>query len=173
MPVKGGGAGGPCCESRFKYRNPATPAASTNTMTMAAGGIENRFCCGPAAWRGPAGLFAANGNFSDLERGRGHGAAKLQVVANLFHAQQHILQITGNGDLGNRERQFAVAYPQTRGAARVIAGDNVDAHADQFRDIESVGYPRDNPLRRLDAVFHEKVPVAYPTVSGQAAPRRS
>src|ERR1035438_3896317 len=160
MPVKGGGAGGPCCESRFKYSNPATPAANTSTMTMAAGGIENRFCCGPGAWSGRAVLFAANGHLSNLERGRGHGTAKLQVVANLFHAQQHLLQITGNGDFGNRERELAVAYPQTRGAARVIAGDDVDAHADQFRDIESVGDPRDNPLRRLDAVFDEKVPVA-------------
>src|ERR1035438_1700644 len=109
MPVKGGGAGGPCCESRFRYRSPATPAASTSTMTMAAGCIENGFGCGLAAWPAPAVLFAANGHLSNLERGRSHGAAKLEIVADLFDAQQHVLQLSGNGDFGNRERQPAVA----------------------------------------------------------------
>src|SRR5262245_6067084 len=66
------------------------------------------------------------------EKGRGiDGAAKFQVVRRLELAE-HRPEVRGNGDLAHRIGDGAVLDPEAGGAAAVIAGDAVDAHADEL-----------------------------------------
>ena len=74
------------------------------------------------------------------------------------------LQIARDGHFGNREGQFAVLDPQPGGAARVVAGDGVDAEAHQFGDVEAVADRRDDLLRRLVARSEKKLPWPMPAL---------
>src|SRR5690242_5571584 len=107
--------------------NPARPNTSTRPMTMTTGGMLACFFSGDAS------LFAANGHLPNLECRRGEGAAELQVGAYRLQAHQHLLQRARDRNLRDGEGQFAVADPQPRRAARVIARYDIDAEADQFR----------------------------------------
>src|SRR5450432_3346174 len=104
-PVSGGGGGAGRFAAWSKYQKPAKPASNTMPITMAAGGITTGCLAGIAV------LFATNGHLSDLQcRGR-HRPPKIQVRADRFQPHQHILQIPGDRDFRNRERQLAVANP--------------------------------------------------------------
>src|SRR5271157_771662 len=114
-------------------------------------------------------LFAANGHLSNLERGSRHGASELQVRSYGFQVHEHVLQVAGDGNLGNRKCQLAIADPQARRAARVVAGYDVDAEAHQLGYIEPIGNARKNLLRALDAFLQVKVPVPDAGITGEAA----
>src|SRR5215469_18032518 len=133
-------------------------------MTIAAGGIEMPGFAGAGTV-----LFAANGHLSDLQCRTGYGAAEFQVGTDDLHIHEHIAQIAGDGDFRNGVGEFAVADPEARGAARVVAGDDIDAHSDEFRHVKSVGDGGHNALGRLDATLGIKVPVPDAGVSGEAA----
>src|SRR4051794_7108701 len=111
---------------------PAAPSTTTTPATIAAGGMD-RFSLRTSV------LFTANGHLSNLQCRGGDRAAEDQVGADGFDAHQHLLEVARNGHFGNREGQFAVADPQTYGAARIIAGDDIDAEAHHFGHIESIG----------------------------------
>jgi hypothetical protein len=64
-------------------------------------------------------------------------AAHLHVVADGEDAGEHRLQIAGDGDFLHRVGDLAVLDPVAGGAARVVAGDVVDAVAEQFGDQQA------------------------------------
>src|SRR5579864_3782977 len=49
----------------------------------------------------------------------------------------HVLEIAGDGDLADGKGELAVLDPESRGAAAIVAGDAVDAHAHELGDIEA------------------------------------
>ena len=51
--------------------------------------------------------------------------------------REHVQQIAGDGDFGDRRADPAILDDEARGAAAVIAGDRVDALPDQFGDVEA------------------------------------
>ena len=48
----------------------------------------------------------------------------------------------GDGHFGNGKREFAIANPDSRGAARIIAGNDIDTAADQFGHVKPVLHAR-------------------------------
>src|SRR3546814_2969171 len=65
------------------------------------------------------------------------GAEAEFQVARRRQMHEHLFQVAGDGDLGDRLGQLAVTDQEAGGTAAVIAGDAVDAHADQFGDIDA------------------------------------
>ena len=65
--------------------------------------------------------------------------------------------MAGDCHLAHRIGQFAVLDPETRGAAAVIAGHQVGAHADQVGHVEAVLDFADQLLWGLGACFEMKV----------------
>ena len=51
---------------------------------------------------------------------------------------EHVLEIARDGDFRNRKGDLAILDPEAGGAAAVIAGHAIDAHAHQFGDIEAL-----------------------------------
>ena len=96
----------------------------------------------------------------------------------------HVEQIAGDGDLGDRRRQLALVDDEARGAAAIVAGDRIDALADQLGDVEPVPTSRDQLLgaRRPGSRWTLVAPtpgappmprVAWPLAPARAAgPRR-
>src|ERR1700741_1265365 len=72
----------------------------------------------------------------DSHRRRVGRALELQVVGR-GHVQEHVLQVPGYGDAAHRPGELAVLDPEARGTAAVVAGDAVDAEADQVGDVEA------------------------------------
>src|SRR5437868_8120155 len=100
---------------------------------MAIGGIDG---FGGAALL----LLTTNGHFSHLDCRRCYRSAKLQIAADRLDSVQHIVQIPRDSHFTDRERQLAVADPESRRAPRIISRDHVHAETHEFRDIESVRY---------------------------------
>src|SRR5882757_6401050 len=78
---------------------------------------------------------AGDGQPFDSHRRRIGGALELQVVG-WRHVQKHVLEIARHRDAAHRPAELAVLDPEARRAAAVIAGDAVDAKADQVGDEE-------------------------------------
>jgi hypothetical protein len=62
-------------------------------------------------------LSPANGHLRDKKRRSGGRAAKFQIRSDGFHPHQHIIQISGDCDFGDRKRQFSIMDPKARSAA--------------------------------------------------------
>src|SRR5678815_3351263 len=56
-------------------------------------------------------------------------AAKLEVVAERNDVAEHLFEVAGDRDLLDRVRDLSVLNPETRSAARVIAGHRIDTLA--------------------------------------------
>src|ERR1035437_4202761 len=84
-------------------------------------------------------LAAGDGHAVDAEGGGGGGAPEDQVVADGGDVLVHVLQVAGDGDLFDGIGEFAVFDPEAGRALGVVAGDEVDAEAHSFRDVEALG----------------------------------
>src|SRR5215468_10726543 len=81
---------------------------------------------------------SVTGNGETLHaHGRGIGAVAEREVVGRRQRAEHIEQVAGDGDLAHRIGEFAALDPEAGGAAAVVAGHQVDAHADQIVDVES------------------------------------
>ena len=87
----------------------------------------------------------------------GVGAVAEFQVAGRRQAAEHVLEVAGDGDFRNRKGDLAILDPEAGGAAAVIAGDAIDAHAHQFGDIEALFDVGDQLLRRKLARFQIEI----------------
>src|ERR1700722_9309178 len=81
--------------------------------------------------------------------GRRVGAVTEHEIVGRHEALEDLREMPGDGHLAHREGRLAVLDPEARGAAAVIAGDEVDAHADQAGDVKTVLDLRDQLFRRF------------------------
>src|SRR3569833_3041663 len=73
----------------------------------------------------------------DAHRRRIDAVAEFVIVGRL-HRLEDLEQMTGDGDLADGIGELAVLDPEAGGAAAVIAGDAVDAGADQVGDVRTL-----------------------------------
>src|SRR3954471_2249827 len=78
--------------------------------------------------------LSRNGHVVDQDRAGRAAAAHQHVAADRADALEHVSQITGDGDLLHRIADLAAFDPVAGGAARVVAGDEVDAVAEELGD---------------------------------------
>src|SRR4029077_2379738 len=71
---------------------------------------------------------ARNGQALDSHRRRIDAEAEDQIVRRR-QAAENVVEVTRNGDLAHRIGQLAVLDPEPGGAAAVVAGHHVGAHA--------------------------------------------
>src|SRR4051812_48770677 len=69
--------------------------------------------------------------------GGGIGAVAEFQVAGRHQAGEHILEIAGDGDFGHGKSDLAILDPEAGGAAAVITGHAIDAHAHQLGDVKA------------------------------------
>src|SRR5581483_1111664 len=143
----GGAAGFGPKVSQLNAPRISTPASA---MTIVAGEI----------------LTSGNGHLSDHNGRGGNRTAEFQIAADFCYSVQHLLQSARDCDLRNRKRQLAVAYPDADSSARVIAGNYIDAAADQFSHIEAVLHAAQNLRGRFESCFDEKITMADAGVAG-------
>src|SRR4029079_6548929 len=87
--------------------------------------------------RSASGLPAGNGETLHADGRRIGAVAELEIVCRRQRGE-HLGEIAGNRNFADREGRFAILDPEAGRAAAVIAGDLVDAHADQTGHIEPV-----------------------------------
>src|SRR5580765_6147853 len=75
-----------------------------------------------------------DGHVVDQDRAAGTAAAHQHVAADRGHALEDVAQVAGDGDLLHRVADLAAFHPVAGGAARIVAGDEVDAVAEQLGD---------------------------------------
>src|SRR6266436_5866521 len=83
-------------------------------------------------------LGAGYRHAADQHGGSSRAVAKDEVGAHAFDGLEHFEEVACDGDLLDRIRQLSVVDPQADGAPRIVAGDAVDAEADQLRDVQSL-----------------------------------
>src|SRR4051794_23744044 len=103
-------------------------------------------------------LMATDRHLRDQNGGGGDGAAKIEVGSDGAQVDEHLLQISRDGDLGYRIRELAVFNPQPGGAGGIIAGDGVGGGADQLGDIKSIARFANDVGGSFRSGFEEKVP---------------
>ena len=59
-------------------------------------------------------------------------ASPQDIVTHRLDALEHFLEIARDGDLLHRIGDLAALHPEAGGTARVVAGDLIDAHAEQL-----------------------------------------
>ena len=84
-------------------------------------------------------------HFGDEDRRRVDAAAELEVGARL-ERREHVDQVRGDGDFGDRLGDLAAADHEADRAAAVIAGDAVHALPDQLDDQHRFGKGREQFL---------------------------
>src|SRR6185503_1489535 len=72
---------------------------------------------------------SCDGHVVDQDRAGGAAAAHQHVGADGGDALEHVAQVAGDGDLLDRIADLAALHPVAGRAARVVAGDHVDAVA--------------------------------------------
>src|SRR4051812_29936646 len=90
---------------------------------------------------GLSGLVAGDGHVLDQDRAALAARAHQHIAAHRDDALEHLAQVPGDGDLLHREADLAALDPIARGAARVVAGDQVDTVPEQLGDEESASHP--------------------------------
>src|SRR5581483_2754161 len=80
---------------------------------------------------------ACNSEALHAQRRRIGAVAEGQVVRRR-EACEHFVEMAGDGDFADRIGPHAVLDPEAGGAAAVLAGHGVDAHADQIGDVKAV-----------------------------------
>src|SRR5262249_52385830 len=120
---------------------PSRTAAASNAAASAALRWPSASCNGEA--------LQANGR-------RIGAVAELEIVGGLDRTE-HGDEVARDGHLAHRISALAVLDPEAGGAAAVVAGHLVDAHADQLGDIEAVRDVGDQFVGRLRAGFEMQV----------------
>src|SRR5262249_33105092 len=100
--------------------------------------------------RSKSGLPSGNGETLHAHGRRVGAEAEFEIVGGR-KPPEHVDQITGDGHLAHRITALAVLDPEARGAAAVIAGHRIDAHADEVGDVEALSNVRDQRLGRVGA----------------------
>src|SRR5215470_10411351 len=108
--------------------------ARTSAADTAQSGRPARQSRTPARSR----LSSGNGEALHAHRRRIGAEAELEIVGGR-ELTEHVDQIAGDGHFAHGIAALAVLDPEAGGAAAVIAGDLVDAHADEIGDIEALG----------------------------------
>src|SRR5690242_6570785 len=110
--------------------------------------------------------LATDGHLSNQD-GRGRErAAEIEIGSDEVNFKQHLFQIPGDSDLGNRIRQLAVLNPEPGGARGIVARDGVRASANQLGHVEAVANSGDDFRRRALAWLDKKVTGADAGVAG-------
>src|SRR5438067_958621 len=97
-------------------------------------------------------LASAAGNRQALyaQGRRIRAETKLEIVCRR-QTLKYVDQVTRNRHLAHRIAALATHDPKAGSAAAVIAGDEIDAGADEIRDIEALLDIRDQCVRRISA----------------------
>src|SRR5262249_9629996 len=90
------------------------------------------------AVRSMAGSSAGNGQTFQAHGRRIGAEAEVEIIGGRELAE-HVDQIAGDGDLADGVAALAVLDPEAGGAAAVVAGHPIDAHADEIGDVEALG----------------------------------
>src|SRR5271165_4560500 len=96
-------------------------------------------------------LLAADRQAVDAKGGAGDGAAEFEVAGDFGNVQEHVFQVSGDGDFFDGIGQLAAGNPKAGGAAGVVPGDQVHPHAHEFGYVEAVFHLGDQLLRRSRA----------------------
>src|ERR1700757_1756747 len=113
------------------------------TLTRGAAAMASGSCWGPV--RTAPCSATGHGHAVDPE-GRCIGAVAEDQIVGGAQLLEHLRQIAGDGDLGNRIGDLAVFDPESGGAPAVVAGDVVDPEADELGAIEAACDIRHEPL---------------------------
>src|SRR5712692_6858531 len=114
-------------------------------------------------------LLSADSQAVNADGGRGHAAAEFEVAPEVGDVVEDVVQVSRNGDLFDRKGQFTVDDPESRGAARVVAGNQVHTHAEKLGDIETIFNVANNLLGRLRSGVQEVVAGADAGGAGEPA----
>ena len=92
-----------------------------------------------------------------------------EVPAHCIDVAQHVAEVSGDRDLLDRAGELAALDPEAGRAARVIAGDGVEAHSDELRHQQPARRAGDQILQRsLPGSSHR---LLGPAVGTLPAPR--
>src|SRR5262249_47083085 len=86
----------------------------------------------------------ADHHIANLQRGRGNGAEKRDVITDHFDILEHLTQIAGNCNLLDRMNKFSVLDPQPNGTTRIVARNGVYAEPDKLNDVQTFPNRSDN-----------------------------
>src|ERR1700679_2503542 len=114
-------------------------------------------------------LTSCDGHAFDVQGGGGAGSVEDEVVADGDYVFVHVFEVAGDGDLFDGVGDLAVFYPEAAGSVGVVAGDEVDAVAHGFGDVEAGFYVGDDLLGSEGAGLEEEVAGADAGVAGEAA----
>ena len=106
-------------------------------------------------------------------RNVGHATltAEFEVAGNFRDVEQHVFEVAGDGDLLDGIGELSAGDPQSAGAAREVASDEVHAEAHQLGNVETLFHVADKLLGLAGAGFRKKLPTPMPGVP--ASPREA
>src|SRR5690606_10930079 len=133
-------------------RGPATRWTASGPTPLRALHQEGR-----TPWTEDRGSAACDGHRSHAEGRRGGGGLELQIVRHGVHAEQHGVEVRGDGDLAHRERDLPVLDPEACRAPGEIAGERVEAEPHHLRDEEATGGVGDELVAGQITRLHDEV----------------
>src|SRR5450759_3375313 len=83
---------------------------------------------------------AGDGHAVDQDRAAAARTARELVLAHRRYTLEHVAQIAGDGDLLHRVADNPALHPVSGRAARIIAGDHVDALSHQVGDKQAAAH---------------------------------
>src|SRR5438876_11670870 len=89
---------------------------------------------------GPCGLFPGDRHVLYEDRAARAAAAHEHIAAHRDDALEHVAQVAGDGDLLHWKLDLAAVDPVAGGAARIVAGDEIDALSEQFRHEKTTAH---------------------------------
>ena len=69
---------------------------------------------------------------------------------------EHVEQVASDRHFAHRVGKLAILDPETGRAAAIVAGDQIDARADQVGDVEAIGNVGDEFLRARRRRLHQQ-----------------
>src|SRR5262245_26606480 len=102
----------------------------------------------------------------DEDRTAGARAARERVRAYRRYRAEHVAQVAGDGDLLHRVPDLSALHPVARRAARVVAGDEVYAEADQLGDKQPPAHLADQAGEVELAALQDEVVIAARAAGG-------
>src|SRR5690606_11672022 len=81
-----------------------------------------------------------NGHAADQNRTGADVRARVDIPAHRLDRTEHVAQVARNGDAIDRMQDLAALDAEARGAARIVAGDGVDALPHQAGHQQAVAH---------------------------------
>ena len=81
----------------------------------------------------------------------------MQIVSDHLDVQKHLLQVAGDRDLLHGISELAVFDPESPRAARIVAGDHVDAETDHLGNVETFLHRANDLLGSVLARLKEEI----------------